>query len=379
MASNLSYEDQLLEERDTAVSELETSYDTKIEDGKTHYSNLQDAVQQQADKQAEIQQANTDFAIETIEQHKAQTEKDYIKEQSAAYADWKKQSNPYGAEAEKMASYGLEGTGYSESSQVAMYNNYQKRLTATREALDQAKLVYDNNIKEAILQNNAALAEIYANAYVSQMQMALEGFNYQNALLSELESKKAAINSSYLSALQQFQEQNTPEDESDSVVVDQDAETEKTSSNNTSSSLVRFLQNIKTPRNLYTLAKLNSAKTAVDVYPDVDMGSLVKLGYGMITPKAAAELVEKGEVKLAYKIDDNGRVIAFFQRQTYENAYQDAYNQAYKDVMGAFYKQQIQQQAGINGGTQFVPIVPAEQNGRIKDGDISDVFRFYDE
>ena len=237
MASNLSYEDQLLEERDTAVSELETSYDTKIEDGKTHYSNLQDAVQQQADKQAEIQQANTDFAIETIEQHKAQTEKDYIKERSAAYADWKKQSNPYGAEAEKMASYGLEGTGYSESSQVAMYNDYQKRLTATREALDQAKLVYDNNIKEAILQNNAALAEIYANAYVSQMQLALEGFNYQNALLSELESKKAAINSSYLSALQQFQEQNTPENETNSVIIDDEQEGEKTTGVSPSNSL----------------------------------------------------------------------------------------------------------------------------------------------
>ena len=82
-----------------------------IGDVDTHYKNLGDKMEEWADKQAQIQQDNTDFAIEKIEQQKDQAQKDYMKEQSGAYTDWQKQSNKYGVEAEKMAASGLANTG----------------------------------------------------------------------------------------------------------------------------------------------------------------------------------------------------------------------------------------------------------------------------
>ena len=84
-----------------------------------------------------------------------------------------------------MAASGLSNTGYSESSQVSMYNQYQGRVATARETFNKAILNYDNAIKDAQLQNNSKLAEIAYNALQAQLELSLEGFQYKNSLLSE--------------------------------------------------------------------------------------------------------------------------------------------------------------------------------------------------
>ena len=200
-------------DKNQALADLESTYGDMIGSADKFYDDLKTSTQQWADKQAEIQQQQTDFTIEKIEQQKEQAQKDYIKEQSGAYVDWQKQSNQYGAEAEKLASAGLTNTGYSESSQVSMYNTYQNRVATARETLAQAKLNYDNGIKEAMLQNNAALAEIYANAYIKQAELALEGFQYKNQLILDKANKKIELDNTYYNryqdVLQQINTENT--------------------------------------------------------------------------------------------------------------------------------------------------------------------------
>lgn len=176
------------------------------------FQNQSAALQNQANEQARIQNEQLGFTIEKIEQQKEQAQKDYLKEQSASYVDWQKQSNQYGTEAEKMASSGLLGTGYSESSQVGMYNTYQNRVATAREVLAQAKLNYDNNMKEAMLQNSAALAEIYSNLYVEQARLALEGFQYKNQLVLDYVNKEIELKNQhynrYQDVLQQINTEN---------------------------------------------------------------------------------------------------------------------------------------------------------------------------
>lgn len=188
---------QVETDKQTALDKNNQVYGDMIAGSDQFYKDLQDQHMQWADKQAQIQNENTDFTIEKIEQQKEQAQKDYLKEQSGAYVDWQKQSNRYGVEAERQASAGLSGSGYSESSQVAMYNQYQSRVATAREVLAQAKLNYDNGIKEAMLQNNAALAEIYATAYLKQAELALEGFQYKNQLLIEQSNKQLEIDKMY--------------------------------------------------------------------------------------------------------------------------------------------------------------------------------------
>ena len=198
---NVNYEDerfsQVETDKQTALSELEQTYGGMIEESDSFYQAQIDASKEWADKQSQLQQEQTDFAIEQIEQQKDQTHKDYIKEQSGAYVDWQKQSNEYGAEAEKMAAGGLDKTGYSESSQVSMYNTYQNRVATARETFTRAILAYDNSIQEAKLQNNAILAEIAYQALQEQLSLSLEGFQYKNSLILEQANKKVELENIY--------------------------------------------------------------------------------------------------------------------------------------------------------------------------------------
>ena len=203
MANNyeVNYEDarfgSVEADKNKASQELEQTYAGMIEDSDSFYQAQIDESKRWAEEQSQIQQEQTDFAIEQIEQQKDQAHKDYIKEQSGAYVDWRKQSNQYGTEAEKMASAGLENTGYSESSQVSMYNTYQNRVATARESFNRAVLNYDNAIKDARLQNNALLAEIAHNALQEQTQLALDGFQYKNQLIIDKTNKQIELDNMY--------------------------------------------------------------------------------------------------------------------------------------------------------------------------------------
>lgn len=203
---NVDYNDerftQVETQKQAALSEVEKTYDNMINQSDSYYQAKIDASKQWAQQQQQIQQDQTDFTIEQIEQQKKQAQEDYTKEQSAAYIDYQKQSNKFGAEAEQMASSGLTNTGFSESSQVSMYNTYQNRVASARETVNQAMLNYNNAIKDAQLQNNSALAEIAYQALQQELELSLEGFQYQNSLIAEQLSQKQATEDRYYNRYQ---------------------------------------------------------------------------------------------------------------------------------------------------------------------------------
>jgi len=201
MATGIDYNDERFAEveadKKQALAENEKVYSGMIEQSGQFFQAQVDATKQWEQTQKQLQQEQTDFALEQIEQQKEQAQKDYTKEQKGAYADWQKQSNQYGAEAEQMAANGLTNTGFSESSKVSMYNMYQNRTVAAREGFNQIMLNYDNAMKEAILQNNSALAEIALTSLQQQLQYLLDGFQYENTLLLEQANKKLEIDNMY--------------------------------------------------------------------------------------------------------------------------------------------------------------------------------------
>ena len=171
------------EEKKAALNNINNTYNNMINQSDSFYNNMANQVQENANVQKEIQQANTDFAIEKIEQQKELAEKDYLREQKGAYADYQKQIDNYGVNNENMAASGLTNTGYSESSRVSMFNTYQNRYATARDSYNRAVQNYDNGIKEAMLSNNAKLAEITAQAQTQALELALQGFQYKNTLL----------------------------------------------------------------------------------------------------------------------------------------------------------------------------------------------------
>ena len=200
---NIDYNDQRLKQvesdKQNALNNANNMYNSMINNSDKFYNDQIQASKDYAQKQQEIQQANTDFAIEKIEQQKQQAEKDYTKEQKGAYTDYQKQVNDYGVNAEQMAVQGLSNSGYSESSKVSMYNTYQNRVATARESFNRSILNYDNGIKDAQLQNNSALAEIAYNALKTQLELGLQGFQYKNSLLENQLNAQQTIEQTYQS------------------------------------------------------------------------------------------------------------------------------------------------------------------------------------
>lgn len=180
-----------------ALNEVDVTYGNMISQSDKFYQDQIDAAQDYADKQTNLQNQQLQQDIKEINQQKEQTKQDYIKEQSGAYVDWQKQSNAYGANAEEMAAAGLAGSGYSESSQVAMYTTYQNRVATARESYNRAVLSYDNAIADAKLQNSSILAEIAYNALQKQLELSLQGFQYKNQLLLDKADRQMEVKKFY--------------------------------------------------------------------------------------------------------------------------------------------------------------------------------------
>ena len=203
---DINYDDQRFKdvesEKKSAISENEQLYSGMIKDSDGYYQAQIDAAKDWEKKQTQLQNEQTDFAIEQINQQKDQAKKDYTKEQSGAYVDWQKQSDKQGVRAEQIADMGMQNTGYSESAQVSMYNTYQNRVMTARESYNNAVLNYNNAIKDARLQNSSALAEIAYKALQQQLELSLQGFQYKNQLLLDKANQKLQIEDSYYNRYQ---------------------------------------------------------------------------------------------------------------------------------------------------------------------------------
>ena len=203
MATNyaINYEDERFKnveaERDTRLNEINETYNNMINQSDNFYNRQIDAVRDYATTQQDLQNQQTDLAVNEINQAKEKANKDYLREQRGAYSDWQKQSNQYGVNAEQMASSGLQNTGYSESSQVSMYNTYQNRVATARESYNLAVQNYDNKIAEARLANNSKLAEIAYQALQQELELSLNGFQYKNTLLLDQINKQQSISDTY--------------------------------------------------------------------------------------------------------------------------------------------------------------------------------------
>lgn len=202
MAYEINYDDSRFQkvnnEKESALNNVNNTYNQMIKNSDDNYQQMIDASKDYANKQQELQQANTDFTIEKINQQKDQAKKDYTKEQTAGYVDYKKATNQYGANSEALASNGMLDTGYAESTKINAFNTYQNRYASARETYNKAILNYDNSIKEAQLSNNSALAEIAYNALKTQLEYSLQQFQYKNSLLqAQLEAQRNIDNDYY--------------------------------------------------------------------------------------------------------------------------------------------------------------------------------------
>lgn len=209
--ASINYNDsrftELEKEEASAKKQSNSTYDNLISQSGKYYDNLVNQSKEWADKQAEIQNQQTEFAIDKIEQQKDLAKKDYTKEQKGAYQDYMKQSNAYGSNMQTAGQSGLGGSGWSETIQSGFYNTYQNRYAQARESYNTIVMNYDNNIKEAQLQNSSALATIYAQAQKEQLELALQNFTIIKDLSIAKQNAYIALDSEYNNRWRQVESQ----------------------------------------------------------------------------------------------------------------------------------------------------------------------------
>lgn len=310
-------EDEILPEEKTvedAVEESNAFYDTAISEYQGAIDAQKATAEQWGQAQKEAQQAQTDLAIQQIEQNKEQAEKDFKKESSAAYKDYQNQINPYGANAERMASMGMTNTGYSESSKVAMYNTHQNRVALAKQSLDQANMMFENQIQQAINTNNYALAEIAFKTFEEMNALTLSSIMQTNLLKEEKFNRERNIRSSWQSVLDQLETagndlivKDEDNKDNDLPVKDEGTKGEETDGNGHNTPTLIEGDIAPTPTVGGTPFPSYSASNALggNYYkppqPTVDMESVKALGLGDLTEEELSDLVNKGIVTMKLK------------------------------------------------------------------------------
>lgn len=200
--------EELEEEEKKALAENKNFYEGQIGAIENKYDEMIAATEAAGEEAKKQQQEQSDFAIAQIEQQKEQAQKDYEKEQSAAYVDYTKQTQKHGVAEEQMAAMGMNGSGYSESSRVAMYTEYQNRVATARASIEKAKVAYDNAITQARLANDADIAEIALQTLQNTMKYEMESLMQTQALQEAARAKQLSIQSTYNTQRNTLKEQN---------------------------------------------------------------------------------------------------------------------------------------------------------------------------
>lgn len=197
-------------EKNAAITNLNNTYNDMIGQTDEKYQGMIDTINTNADKQAELVKQQGQLAIDKIENEKTNAQNDYIKQQKGAYADWQRESAGQNV---AMAAQGLNHSGYSESSQLGLYNTYQNRVGLAKESLDRTMADYNLAAKDAMLQNSSALLQIYADAAKEAAALSLEAFQYKNGLITELTNKQMQYDTEYYNRWKDVQNQINSENQ----------------------------------------------------------------------------------------------------------------------------------------------------------------------
>lgn len=132
------------------------------------------------EQQQAITNKQTEMNVQELQRQQQEVEKDAIKTNKALYTEYKKASNPFGANAENLASQGLGNSGYAETTQTNLYNTYQKNVTDTLNNARDLKSDFDFQISKARQTGDITLAQNALAIYNQKMQLLTQEYELRN-------------------------------------------------------------------------------------------------------------------------------------------------------------------------------------------------------
>lgn len=202
---------KLANERAAAIDQSNKTYDDLLNKNTEYSQGVRNYLDNYQNTQNDIYDKQTAFQVDLQNQNKERAEREYQKEAQAsknAYFDF---INPYGVQAEIQAQNGLRNDGYSETVKSQAWTTQQNRTAQARAKMQDAKLQFDNAIKEAYLNNDTLKAELALKILEQEQQEALRSFNYvsdtQQNRLSNNQNLDSDYNNRYNTLYSQIQEE----------------------------------------------------------------------------------------------------------------------------------------------------------------------------
>jgi hypothetical protein len=152
---------------------------------------------QQEKTQNEVLDKQLENQTNIINQQKEQAQKQTETQNKQALNSYNAFINPYGYQAESLASTGLNNSGLSETTKLGAYTTYQNRVAQANASLQNAITNYDNSINEAILNNDVQKAQNALTRLQAELQANESYYNTKSSLTQNLLSNKLNINSQY--------------------------------------------------------------------------------------------------------------------------------------------------------------------------------------
>lgn len=131
----------------------------------------------QLEQQQNIVNTSTQQAIDEIERNKQKAQEEAEKTNRALYADYQKQINPYGVNAENLASQGLANSGLAETTKANYYNTYQRARTEAQNNANTIKADFDAQITKARQNGDLQLAQSALAMYQQKVQDMYNTYN----------------------------------------------------------------------------------------------------------------------------------------------------------------------------------------------------------
>lgn len=206
----------LEQEKQNALNNSNKTYEDLLNQNQQYSSSVNDYLNKYQTTQNDIYDKQTQFQVDLQNQNKEKAEKEYQKEAIAnknAYYDF---INPYGVQAEIQAQNGLNRAGYSETVKSQAWTTQQNRTAQARASMNEAKLQFDNAIKEAYLNNDVNKANLALQILQQQQEETLRNFNYisdtkQNQLSTSL-NLDSEYNNRYNNLYSQIQQEKAREE-----------------------------------------------------------------------------------------------------------------------------------------------------------------------
>ena len=177
------------------IKQVDTIFDTAMSEANKIYGEggaADTLVDTYETNQGKLIEQQDEYLVSQLDQQKKQVEQSYTQEQSAAYSDYQKQVDPYGVQAEQLASSGLSNSGYAESLKTQAYVAYQNRVAVARQAYQQAVVDFNNAFTEAKMQNDSQRASLAYQLLQMRFENLISGFTYNHQL--RMDKANALIN-----------------------------------------------------------------------------------------------------------------------------------------------------------------------------------------